>query len=157
MVRKMPYLLTPEEEIRQMLLHHFVYEKNIPVEDIWVEGRLADVFPDVTHNGRFDIMVLNDKKRGKYTFRNLTIIVECKKSGGDLLWAFDQLCEYNRELGASYMVITNGKDTLIIFINPKNGRLELLSDLPKYEEIQKCSNGGLEYGHLNEDFEVVIY
>jgi hypothetical protein len=155
-VRQASYLLTPEEEIRQMLLYHFIYEKNIPAADIWVEGKLSHVLTDAEHCGRFDILVLKDRMQGKNIIRDLSIIVECKRGNGNLGGAYNQVWEYNKNLGASYMIITNGKESCIFFINPRKSHIELLSDLPSYADILRCKSGGLEIGYLIDD-KIVIY
>ena len=150
LVRNQKIQKTPEEEIRQLLLYHLINEKQVPIENIWVEGALTSVFSDITHKGRFDIMIYEDKKVKKSDIREIIALFECKKAGGNLELADNQIYDYNRELGAIFSVITNGKETFIEYVNLKKDRIELLTDLPMFKDMKKFKTGGFEVAYFDK-------
>jgi len=99
-VRKKEVQLTPEEWVRQHILHYLVQTLHYPTSLIAVE-RGIDV------NGqkrRFDIVVFN--RQGK-----AHLLVECKAPGQpvnrDVLM---QMAAYNLPLQANYFWLSNGAD-----------------------------------------------
>lgn len=120
-VRKKSLLLTPEEWVRQHLIHYLIATIRIPVE------RIASEF-SIRVNGlsrRCDIVVVD--KNGKPA-----MIVECKAVSvlvnKQVLF---QIAQYNRELQVDYLLLTNGMDHFLSKINTETGELELQETLEK--------------------------
>ena len=121
-VRKDYFVLTPEEWVRQHIIHFLINSKNYPVGLMQVE-KLAQYNNLKT---RADIIV-NDRD-----FKPI-ILVECKAStvliGKD---AFDQIAKYNFSLHAKYLFVTNGLKHYCCSIDYKNGKTSYLKDIPEY-------------------------
>lgn len=125
-VRRRWVALTPEEEVRQqtlLLLHdHYGY----PFELMQVEGT-------ITVNGmtrRCDIVVHN-------TAGQPQLIVECKRPDVAITQKVcDQACRYNTVLQVPHLLLTNGKQFVVIAIDYKKHTLQQLPDLPRPEK--KC-------------------
>ena len=121
-VRKDYFILTPEEWVRQHVIHYLVNYKKYPVGLMQVEKL-------VKYNNlktRADIIV-ND--RGLQPI----VLVECKAStvsiGKD---AFDQVAKYNFSLHAKYLFVTNGLQHYCCSIDYKSGKMSYLNDIPEY-------------------------
>ena len=118
-VRRRWVALTPEEWVRQCTLKRLHLEGGYPLEVMQVEGA-------ITLNGmtrRCDIVVNQDGRPW--------MIVECKKSEIPLSQKVcDQACRYNTVLRVPYLVLTNGKQEVIIVVDFEKGCLKQLSMLP---------------------------
>lgn len=116
--------LTPEEWVRQHVLHHLHFELGYPLELIQVEGA-------ITLNGmtrRCDIVVYDQQVRP-------FIIVECKKESVPLTQkVLDQACRYNLVLQVPYLCITNGPQQLCYQVNFEQKTLIFLNNLPTYHK-----------------------
>jgi hypothetical protein len=65
------------------------------------------------------------------------MIVECKKNEIPITQKVcDQACRYNTVLQVPYLVLTNGRQQVVIEVDYVNGRLKQLSALPSFEK--KC-------------------
>ncbi|GAB3646729.1 type I restriction enzyme HsdR N-terminal domain-containing protein [Echinicola sediminis] len=97
-LRKKFLVLTPEEWVRQHIVYYLIEFKQYPKSLFALEkgvkyNRL---------NKRFDILVLN--REGKPF-----LLVECKAPEVKLNQrVVEQVCVYNKTLGAKYMAISNG-------------------------------------------------
>ncbi len=124
-VRRRWVALTPEEWVRQCTIQRLHDEGGYPLEVIQVEGA-------ITLNGmtrRCDIVVYQDGQPW--------MIVECKKSDIPLTQKVcDQACRYNTVLRVPYLMLTNGKQEVIIAVDFKKGCLKQLMSLPHLEK--KC-------------------
>lgn len=122
-IRKKYVALTPEEWIRQHMLHYLIRYKHYPQALIAVEK-------EITLYGlkrRFDL-VCYDRKARPY------LIVECKAPTVSLTQAvFDQVFGYNLVLAARYVAVTNGVKHYCGYIDSGKGFL-LLPDIPDFEE-----------------------
>lgn len=119
-LRKKELVLTPEEWVRQHLIHFLINEKQIP------QGLIAAEMPIVvnTLQRRCDLVIYS--KEGKPT-----MIVECKAPEVQLTdKVFRQIAQYNFELGVDLLMVSNGMDHIICRINRTTGELEFLQDLP---------------------------
>ena len=118
-VRKRWVALTPEEGVRQWVIGLLHDRYGYPLELMQVEGA-------ITLNGmtrRCDIVVYQDGRPW--------MIVECKKSEIPLSQKVcDQACRYNTVLRVPYLVLTNGKQEVIIVVDFEKGCLKQLSMLP---------------------------
>jgi len=97
-IRKKYIQITPEEWVRQHVIHFLIEEKNYKPQWMSVEKQF-------TVNGqhkRADI-VIYDKKLNPY------IVVECKAPSVKITQeTFDQIARYNLSLNAKYLMLTNG-------------------------------------------------
>ena len=97
-IRKKFVVLTPEEWVRQHVIHYLVESKNYPVALIAVE-REIDLYG---LRRRFDVVAFD--REGKPW-----LIIECKAPSVQLdQKVFDQAFRYNITLTAPYVAITNG-------------------------------------------------
>ena len=128
-VRRRWVALTPEEWVRQhtiLLLHeHFGY----PLELMQVEGAISV-------NGqtrRCDIVVYLDGRPH--------IIVECKQPEvGITQKVCDQACRYNTVLQVPYLLLTNGRQLVVIEVDYLGGTLRQLPEVPQYNKNVKSVN-----------------
>lgn len=123
-VRKKYMVLTPEEWVRQHMIHYLISAKNYPISLIAVEKK-------VTVNKltkRTDILVFNTKGTPH-------IIVECKAPSIKITQeAFDQIARYNLKLEANYLIVTNGLTHFYSFMDLKNECYVFLENIPEYEQ-----------------------
>jgi len=121
-VRKKYVVLTPEEWVRQHVLHYLVEEKNYPLSLIAVEKQLK--INSLVK--RTDIVVFN--RDGKPE-----IIVECKAPSIPIAQeTFDQIARYNYTLDANYLMVTNGLAHYYCQVDFKNETYLFLQELPNY-------------------------
>lgn len=123
-VRRRWVALTPEEWVRQQTLRR-LHDAGYPLEVIQVEGT-------ITVNGmtrRCDIVVYRDGQPW--------MIVECKKCEIPLTQKVcDQACRYNTVLRVPYLLLTNGKQEVIVAVDFEKGFLRQLAELPLFQK--KC-------------------
>lgn len=105
-IRKKWMRLTPEEWVRQNFLQYLVQEKNYPSSLIAVEKeiKLGEL------KKRCDIVIYKNQKPW--------MVIECKEPGislKDMVW--EQVLAYNITLQVTYIIITNGNETLGFEIN----------------------------------------
>ena len=128
-LRKKYYKSTPEEWVRQHFINYLIDFKSYP------EGRLVSEYP-VEYNGmkkRCDIALFS---------QNLTVqlIVECKAPKVAITEdTFYQIARYNRVLGASLLILTNGLDHYCAHVNLTEKELNYLKEIPSFEEVEKLA------------------
>ena len=124
-VRRRWVALTPEEWVRQGTILQLHEGYGYPLEVMQVEGA-------ITVNGmtrRCDIVVYQEGQPW--------MIVECKKCEIPLTQKVcDQACRYNTVLKVPYLMLTNGKQQVIIEVDYQKNCLKQLPDLPPYKK--KC-------------------
>ena len=123
-LRKKEVALTPEEEVRQWFIG--VLQKEMGVPQHMMRSEVAFTSGVSRKRYRADILIF-----GKDT--SPVAVVECKNPGitmdRDVL---DQALRYNMEIGAPWIMITNGKQTFIA----RNG---VFTDrIPSYDDL--CSD-----------------
>lgn len=118
-VRRKYVAFTPEENVRQHVIHALHHVLGYPLELLQVEGA-------ITLNGmtrRCDIVVYDKQVRP-------VMIIECKKPDVPINQkVLDQACRYNRVLQVPYLYLTNGLQHLVLKGNRQ------LSSLPSWEEL----------------------
>lgn len=120
-IRKKYVVLTPEEWVRQHVVHYLIEVKNYPPALIAVE-REIDLYG--LHR-RFDIVVFN--REG-----NPWLLIECKAPTIHLTrQVFDQAFRYNITLAAPYVAVTNGVKHYCGKIDPVRGFI-FQSDFPQF-------------------------
>lgn len=122
-IRKKYVVLTPEEWVRQHVIHYLIIIKGYPKSLIAVEKQL-------TINKlkkRFDILVFNKKGVPE-------LIVECKSPSIKISQnAFDQIARYNLKLKADYLMVSNGLQHYFCNLDTINEKYVFLKDLPAYK------------------------
>jgi hypothetical protein len=123
--RKKKLLLTPEEWVRQHVIHYLISNKNIPV------GLIASEYSLVINKmvRRCDIVVFGSDSKPK-------MIIECKAPEIKLSQAvFTQIAQYNFKLNVDYLVMTNGIDQVVCKIDRQLNKLNYLQEIPSYSQI----------------------
>ena len=115
--------LTPEEWVRQQLLHRLV-ELEYPASLIAVETAMT-----IDHaKRRCDAVVYN-------RFMAPIMLIECKAETVPLTQkTLDQALTYNRRLNVPYLVLHNGPQTIFVTIEP-NGTNTITQRLPRYADL----------------------
>lgn len=123
-LRKKPVFLTPEEWVRQHLIHFLINEHHYPKALMRVEGGLS-------YHGlprRTDLVVYD--REGKPF-----LLVECKDVGVPLTQeVFDQAARYNFILKAPYLLLTNGLEHSCFRIHFEAQTFSLLQNIPAIPE-----------------------
>ncbi|MCC6769157.1 MAG: type I restriction enzyme HsdR N-terminal domain-containing protein [Bacteroidia bacterium] len=120
--RKRFVLLSPEEWVRQHMLHYMVGHLGYPPGLLGVEVSLR------LHGlvKRADI-VLYDRKADPW------MLVECKAAHVQLNQnVFDQAARYNVQMRVPYLVITNGNKLMAAEINQQTGTIRPLQQMPVF-------------------------
>lgn len=121
-IRKKSLLITPEEWVRQHILHFLVNENNIPIERIASEATIKVN----TMTRRCDIVVFDN-------FALPNLIVECKAPDVPLNDAvIHQVSAYNKTLQVDYLMLSNGIEHLYYKIDKENGELNEIERLPQF-------------------------
>ena len=124
-IRKKFVRLTPEEWVRQRLVHYMISCLNYPASLIVVEAGL-------NYNGmkkRFDMLVY--KPDG-----TPCLVVECKAPTVEITQSvFDQVAMYNMTLTVDFVVVTNGMTHYACRIDHRNKSYLFLKEIPEYSEI----------------------
>lgn len=122
-IRKKFVVLTPEEWVRQHVLHFLISEKKYPVSIINVEKQLK--LNDTLK--RYDIVVYNIDG-------SIKIIVECKAPSIKISQqTFDQIARYNLALNSELLMVTNGLEHYFCKMDFENEKYLFLKDLPEYK------------------------
>lgn len=112
--------LSPEEWVRQHVLHHLRQGAGYPANRIAVEFALKLQ----TLQKRADIVVFGPGNKA-------WMIVECKAASVKLTQdVFDQAARYNLVLDVPFLVITNGLELIAASVHPQ--QMAFLEALPKY-------------------------
>ncbi len=115
--------LTPEEWVRQQVLHALVDELAYPKARIAVE---------------MAIQVGERKKRCDAVVYNAQLqpicLIEFKAESVPLTQqVFDQAAVYNRELAVKHFIISNGKQTFVCRVTETG--YDFLTEIPTYEQL----------------------
>jgi hypothetical protein len=117
--RKKWVLLTPEEWVRQNLLQYLIQVCKYPIELIAIEKEIQ--LGSLTK--RFDILI--------YRESTPWMIIECKEVRTPLNEkTILQLLQYQQVLDATYLIASNGRETIGAEI--KLGNLHMLHQFPNY-------------------------
>lgn len=122
-IRKKFIILTPEEWVRQHVIHYLIEEKKYPKSLINVEKliKINDL------NKRYDIIVFNPDG-------SIFLIVECKSHTVKISQeVFDQIARYNMKLQAEYLMITNGISHYYCQMDYNKQQYNFLKDIPNYK------------------------
>ena len=115
--------LTPEEWVRQQLLHRMVNEGAYPASLIAVEQAIT--VGDVRK--RCDAVVYDSAMQP-------LVLIECKAETVPLTQkTLDQAITYNRKLNVPYLLLCNGAQTIFV-----NGNDIYTSGFPRYTDLLRC-------------------
>jgi len=119
-VLRQKYVLhTPEEWVRQHFIHYLMalgYSKNLMASEKLVKYN--------NMSKRCDIVAFNNKNE-------TLLIVECKAPHIKLTQdTFYQIAKYNSVLNAKYLILTNGIQHIIAFVDKQNNEISFLKDIP---------------------------
>lgn len=121
-LRRKELVLTPEEWVRQHLIHLLIDHKNIPAGLISSEMTIEV-------NGlvrRCDLVVYSREGRPR-------MIVECKAPEIAITeGTFRQIAQYNHRLQVELLVMSNGLDHIIAKVDQSSGEVVFLDDLPLF-------------------------
>ncbi len=121
-VRKKYVILTPEEWVRQHVVHFLLKEKNYPISLIALEKQLKINL----RTKRTDIVVYNIQG-------NPEILIECKAPSIKISQTtFDQIARYNLSTKANYLMVTNGLTHYFCQIDTTIETYIFLKDIPSY-------------------------
>jgi len=119
-VRKKYVVLTPEEWVRQHVIHFLHTEKKYPLSLMAIEKQLKIN----SLIKRTDIVVYNREGKPK-------IIIECKAPSVPISQGtFDQIARYNLQLESTFLMVTNGLDHYFCVMDHENTTYVFLKDLP---------------------------
>jgi hypothetical protein len=106
-IRKKNILLTPEEWVRQHLIHHLIYDLGYPKSMIAVEKEFK-----VNHlKKRFDVLIYT---RDMQPF----LLIECKSPKISLNDAtISQIANYNSKFKAKFLLVSNGNQNFCFDIS----------------------------------------
>lgn len=119
-IRKKFIILTPEEWVRQHVVHYLIDKKNYPKSHINVEKLLK--INDLSK--RYDVVVFNSDG-------SLFLLVECKAPEVKISQStFDQIARYNLTLKATYLMVTNGLSHYYCEMDFEKQTYRFLKELP---------------------------
>ena len=122
-IRKKFIFLTPEEWVRQHVVHFLLYSKNYPKSLINVEKQLRI-------NGlikRYDVVVYHPDG-------TINVLVECKAPSIKISQeTFDQIARYNHTLKAGFLMVTNGLNHYFCQMDFELEKYTFLKDIPHYQ------------------------
>jgi predicted type IV restriction endonuclease len=121
-IRKKFIILTPEEWVRQHVVHFLISDKKFPKSLINVEKLL-------TINGltkRYDVVVFNPDG-------TIFILIECKAPQIKISQTvFDQIARYNMTMQSQFLMVTNGHNHYFCRMDYENEKYIFLETLPEY-------------------------
>ena len=121
-IRKKNIFLTPEEWVRQNIVHHLVYNYNYPKSLIKLESSLK--YNNLSK--RSDIIVY-DKKM------NIFLLVECKSYKISINEsALKQVSVYNKVYKSKNIMISNGINHYVCEVNLNASRYNWIDKIPNY-------------------------
>ncbi|MEQ9262706.1 MAG: type I restriction enzyme HsdR N-terminal domain-containing protein [Owenweeksia sp.] len=122
-IRQKYLKLTPEEWVRQHLVHYLI-QKDYPKTALALEGG----FKLLTKLRRTDILVYKSQKPW--------MIIECKAPQVRISQhTFDQALQYNMHYGVPFILISNGLEHYTARVVHEEKRLEFLETIPSYDQI----------------------
>lgn len=124
-VRKKFILLTPEEWVRQHVLHDLINTHRYPISLISVEK----VVRVNGMNKRYDLVVYRPNG-------TIYLLIECKAPEVKITQdTFDQIARYNFQLRSEYLYVTNGINHYYCKMDYTQEKYIFLRDLPSYTTL----------------------
>ncbi|MCF8230824.1 MAG: type I restriction enzyme HsdR N-terminal domain-containing protein [Bacteroidales bacterium] len=124
-VRRKYVTLTPEEWVRQHVIHYFANFLGVPYTLMAVEK----AFTIGSVSKRFDIAVYSKKNKP-------VLLSECKSPDVRINQkAFDQAAVYNMKLHVDYLFVTNGLTHFGGRVDYRKQRFDFIESLPDYYQM----------------------
>ncbi|MBK7035374.1 MAG: type I restriction enzyme HsdR N-terminal domain-containing protein [Chitinophagales bacterium] len=124
-IRKKYVVLTPEEWVRQHIVHYLLYDHQFPKSLISLEKKLT--LNELTK--RTDIVLYNQKGEP-------VLIVECKAESVALTQkTFEQIARYNLTLSVPFLWVSNGNVNHLCRIDHTLKKFTFLDTLPSLSEL----------------------
>lgn len=121
-IRKKFIVLTPEEWVRQHVIHFLIEDRNYPKSLINVE-KVIKVNGTIK---RYDVVVF--KPDG-----SIFLLVECKAPKVKITQhTFDQIARYNLTLKGEYQMVTNGLEHYYCQIDYEAENYHFIPEIPLY-------------------------
>lgn len=123
--RKRRLLLTPEEWVRQHVLYYLVNQKKVPI------SLIASEYPIKVNNlqRRCDGVVFDNEGAP-------IVLVECKRPTVKLSEeVMHQVAQYNFKLRVNWLILTNGLQTVVAYVDQETGDIKYLEEIPEYEAL----------------------
>ena len=122
-IRKKFVKLTPEEWVRQHIVHFLLEQKHYPASLMNVEVGMEIQ----TMRRRADIVCYESDG-------GVRLITECKAPEVKITQTvFEQIAQYNMCLKAKYLLVTNGLEHFVCEINAEQKTYTFLQDIPPYK------------------------
>jgi len=122
-IRKKFVVLTPEEWVRQHVIHFLTIDLKYPKSHLAIEKQLK---LNQTIK-RSDVLVQNSKGE-------IIILVECKAPQIKLSQeTFDQIARYNLFFNSKYLYVCNGRQHVFCQMNFEKKNYVFLNNIPKYQ------------------------
>lgn len=117
-------LFTPEENVRQHLLHYLVNEKGYKKGLISIEKQIS-----INQLSRRYDAVCYDKTGKPF------MLIECKAPAIAVTnTTFMQIANYNTILKVPYLLVTNGNNHYICQVNINSGEITFLKEIPPFTQ-----------------------
>lgn len=129
---------TPEERVRQNLLHRMIHELSFPRELISVEKSLREMphlayLPSIPTR-RLDIVCFGKGLHPSYALYPL-IVIECKENIVQKKEAMRQVMGYNHYLQACFFAIADPEGVLVGYHSSFSSEFAQIPFLPSYPEL----------------------
>ncbi len=123
MVRKKYVVITPEEWVRQHLIHFLVQYKMVPLSLISVEKQIMIH----TLKKRYDMVIHNSLGQPK-------TLIECKSPTIKINQeTFYQIARYNQTLKVASFIISNGIQHF--FLKNEDEKIHIYKEIPDYTNL----------------------
>lgn len=117
--------MTPEEQVRQQLLHHLVEQLDYPASLIAVEAAIT-VGAGVTR--RCDAVIYSPQLRP-------IMLLEFKAQHVALTaQVLDQAAVYNTTIHAPWLILANGQQTVVAHVD-RNNQITFLNHIPAWSQL----------------------
>lgn len=120
-IRKKDLICTPEEWVRQHVIHYLINNKKI------APGLIASEY-SISYNGiskRADIVVFNKEMKP-------SLLVECKAPNVTISKkTLFQIAQYNHALDVDYLMLTNGLTHIKCMVNKDTKSIDFIDELPQ--------------------------
>ena len=125
-IRKKFIALTPEEWVRQHIIHFLMEQKHYPASLMNVEVAMKIN----TMYRRADVVCYDSQA-------NVLLVVECKAPQVKISQlVFEQIAQYNTLLKSRYLLVTNGLQHFICEKNHEEKSYKFLQEIPDYNDLQ---------------------
>jgi hypothetical protein len=123
-IRKRYLLVTPEEEVRQWIIHHLTHVLDYPLTNIAVEKQIKYL----NRNKRFDILIYKSAKPH--------FLIECKAPNVNISQStLNQIATYNFVLDVPFLLVTNGSQQICCRVNTADKTYDYLDHIPSYKSL----------------------